>query len=151
MLMWDLGFPKTPQNRVGMLFWRMHRCARIIFSLGFHLETMTPDQCIELLVDKVGHERSSAEAEVRRSLSGAYPPLYQCAYMLGALQFRSLHHEFVDSKKMTDKQFHDRILQSGNMPVAMIRALFGDAKLAKDYDAAWKFYDLAPQNGPKSK
>jgi len=151
MLMWDLGFPKSPQNRVGMLFWRMHRCARIIFSLGFHLETMTPDQCIELLVDKVGHERSSAEAEVRRSLSGAYPPLYQCAYMLGALQFRSLHHEFVDSKKMTDKQFHDRILQSGNMPVAMIRALFGDGKLSKDFDAAWRFYDLAAQNGPKSK
>ena len=33
MLLWDLGFPKTPENRVGMLFWRMHRCARIIFSL----------------------------------------------------------------------------------------------------------------------
>ena len=25
MLLWDDGFPKTPENRVGMLFWRMHR------------------------------------------------------------------------------------------------------------------------------
>ena len=38
MLFWDLNFPKTPENRIGMLFWRMHRCARIIFSLSFHLE-----------------------------------------------------------------------------------------------------------------
>ena len=42
LLLWDRGFAKSPENRVGMLFWRMHRCARIIFSLGFHLGTMTP-------------------------------------------------------------------------------------------------------------
>src|SRR5207245_1727523 len=34
LLFWDLKFPKTPENRIGMLFWRMHRCARIIFSLS---------------------------------------------------------------------------------------------------------------------
>ena len=33
MLLWDLKFPQTPQDKIGMLFWRMHRCARIIFSL----------------------------------------------------------------------------------------------------------------------
>ena len=38
LLLWDMNFPKTPENRIGMLFWRMHRCARIIFSLSFHLE-----------------------------------------------------------------------------------------------------------------
>ncbi len=31
MLLWDLKFPRTPEERIGMLFWRMHRCARIIF------------------------------------------------------------------------------------------------------------------------
>ena len=35
------GFPSTPEQRVGALFWRMHRCARIIFSLKFHWGTMT--------------------------------------------------------------------------------------------------------------
>ncbi len=37
MVLWDLGFPQTPENQIGMLFWRMHRAARIIFSLCFHL------------------------------------------------------------------------------------------------------------------
>ncbi len=31
MLLWDLEFPKSPEDRVGMLFWRKHRCARIVF------------------------------------------------------------------------------------------------------------------------
>src|SRR5437763_9032083 len=96
MLFWDLGFPKTPENRIGMLFWRMHRCARIIFSLNFHLGKMTPEQCIDFLVDRVGHERDNAAGEVRRSLNGSYPPLYQCAYMLGGLQLRALHKELVE-------------------------------------------------------
>src|SRR5437763_16630695 len=30
MLFWNLNFPKKPENRIRMLFWRMHRCARII-------------------------------------------------------------------------------------------------------------------------
>ena len=67
MKMWDMGFPRTPEERVGMLFWRAHRCARIIFSLKFHLGQMTAQQAIDFLVDRVGHERRNATAEVRRS------------------------------------------------------------------------------------
>src|SRR5260370_28737132 len=69
MLLWDKQFPKTPEDRVGMLFWRSHRCARIIFSLNFHLGKMTPQECIDFLVDRVGHERDNATAEVRRSFT----------------------------------------------------------------------------------
>jgi uncharacterized protein (DUF885 family) len=71
MLLWDMNFAKSPENRIGMLFWRMHRSARIIFSLSFHLEKMTPQECIDLLVKKVGHELDNATAEVRRSFGGA--------------------------------------------------------------------------------
>ncbi|HJS55361.1 MAG TPA: DUF885 family protein, partial [Chitinophagaceae bacterium] len=46
-LLWDLKFPRTPEQRIGMLFWRMHRCARIIFSLNYHLGKWTPQQCID--------------------------------------------------------------------------------------------------------
>lgn len=70
MILWDKGFQKSPENRVGMLFWRMHRCARIIFSLNYHMNKWTPQTCIDFLVDKVGHERANATAEVRRSFTG---------------------------------------------------------------------------------
>ena len=140
-LLWDKGFNATPEDRVGALFWRMHRCARIIFSLSFHLEKMTPQESVDFLVDRVGHERDNASAEVRRSFAGDYGPLYQVAYMLGGLQFYSLHREFVDSKKMSDRDFHDTILKEGPIPVEMVRAILSNQKLNPDYRASWKFYN----------
>ena len=139
-LLWDLGFQKTPEDKVGALFWRMHRCARIIFSLNFHLEKMTPNEAVDFLVERVGHERDNALGEVRRSFSGDYGPLYQIAYMMGGLQFYNLHHDLVDSKKMTNKQFHDAILKEGAIPVEMVRAILTKQKLSKDFKSNWRFY-----------
>ena len=66
MLLWDLDFPQSPENRIGMLFWRSHRCARIIFSLSFHLEKMTAQEAIEFLIENVGHERNNVGIPVCR-------------------------------------------------------------------------------------
>ncbi|MDH5234268.1 MAG: DUF885 domain-containing protein [Gemmatimonadota bacterium] len=139
MLLWDLGFAKTPQDRMGMLFWRSHRAARIIFSLRVHLGTMTPQEAVDFLVDRVGHERANAEAEVRRSFNGSYSPLYQAAYLLGGMQIRALRRELVETGRMTDRQFHDAILQGGRMPIEMVRARLMQVPLTRDYRANWKF------------
>lgn len=140
-LLWDMNFTKTPEDKVGALFWRMHRCARIIFSLSFHLEKMTPQESVDFLVDRVGHERDNAAAEVRRSFAGDYGPLYQIAYMMGGLQFYGLHRDLVGSKKMTNQQFHDAILKEGSIPVEMVRAILTKQKLARDHKPTWKFYN----------
>src|SRR6185437_8075582 len=142
MIMWDKGYDRTPEEKIGSLFWRMTRCARIIFSLNYHLGTWTPQQCIDYLVDRVGLEKASAESEVRRSFTGGYGPLYQLAYMFGALQMHSLHHEIVDSKKMTDKQFNDAFLHEGTIPIELFRAIITNQKLAEDFTTTWKFYDF---------
>jgi uncharacterized protein (DUF885 family) len=140
LLLWDHGFPRSPEDRVGMLWWRMHRAARIIFSLNFHMGRWTPEQCIDFLVDRVGHERFTATGEVRRSFAGNYSPLYQVAYMMGGLQIRGLSKELVDTKTMTPKQFHDAILKAGSMPIEMLRALLTTQPLSRDYRAQWKYY-----------
>jgi len=137
--LWDLGFPQSAQNRGGMLFWRTHRCARIIFSLNFHMGKWTPEQCIDFLVEQVGHDRHTATGEVRRSFNGNYPPLYQAAYLIGALQMRALFAEFVLDGAMTEKEFHDRSICGNVMPLALVRARLGGTKLAKDYRASWRF------------
>jgi uncharacterized protein (DUF885 family) len=144
--LWDLGFPRSPEDRIGMLFWRSHRCARILFSLNFHLGKMTPAECVNLLVDRIGHERANAEGEVRRSFDGNYGPLYQAAYLLGGLQLRALHGELVKSGKMTEKAFHDAVLKENSIPVAMIRASLAGIDLDRNGSAAtgWKFYDSEP-------
>ena len=74
--------------------WWLHRAARIIFSMNYHLGNWTPQEAVDFLVERVGHERANAEAEVRGSAIDA--PLYQIAYMIGGLQFREIHCELVD-------------------------------------------------------
>lgn len=140
-VLWDRDFPRDAKDKVGMLFWRMHRCARIIFSLNYHLENMTPQECIDLLVDKVGHEPANAEAEVRRSFEGNYGPLYQIAYMIGALEIYALRDEMVNSGKMGEKEFHDLILEQNTMPIEILRAKVTGNPLKKDHRASWRFLD----------
>jgi len=144
LILWDLKFPRTPEDRIGFLFWHMHRCARIIFSLNYHLGKWTPQQCIDFLVDRVGHERANAAGEVRRSFETHYPPLYQLAYLTGGRQFYALKKELVDSGKMTFKQYHDAIMHLNAMPVEMIRAILTKQPLEKEFTTKWRFYDNMP-------
>ncbi len=139
MLLWDLGFPQSPEDRIGMLFWRMHRCARITFSLRFHLGEMTPQECIDFLVERVGHERENATGEVRRSFGGDYPPLYQCAYMLGGLQMRSLYQDLVGTGRMSAHLFHDTILRQNAIPIELIRAELRGTELTREWTSEWRF------------
>ena len=123
-----------------MLFWRIHRCARIIFSLSFHLNKMTPQECIDLLINGVGHEPANAIAEVRRSFEGDYPPLYQCAYLVGGLQMRALYKECVESGKYSPKQFHDAVMKENSIPIKLLRAKLLDKKPDNVSLPEWKFY-----------
>jgi hypothetical protein len=148
MFLWDRGFHASPEDRIGALFWRMHRSARIIFSLNFHIGKMTPEQAVQFLVDTVNFERANAEAEVRRSFNGTYPPLYQAGYMLGGLEIRALYKDLVSSGRMTDRQFHDAILEGGAMPIAMVRARLAKLAIPRDGLPAWRFAEQLPPPVP---
>jgi hypothetical protein len=139
LLLYDRGFPQSPEDRIGMLFWRMHRCARIIVSLRFHLGEMTPEEMVDFLVDRVGHERFGAASEVRRYIGGQYSPLYQCAYMIGGLQLRALGEEIVGSGVMEALDFHDALLRQGAIPVELVRARLVGHELAPASEPAWRF------------
>ena len=142
LLLYDKGFAKTPEEKIGMLFWRMHRCARILFSLNYHLGKWTPQECIDFLVDRVGHEKANAEGEVRRSFEGGYSPLYQVAYLVGGLQLMALKNELVNKGKMSYPQFHEAVMKENLIPVEMIRATLTNQPLKRDFNTQWKFYDF---------
>lgn len=143
LVLYEKGFNDTPEERIGALFWRMHRCARIIFSLNFHLGRWSPQEAIDFLVDRVNFERDNATAEVRRSFdpSAGYSALYQAAYLLGGLQLRALRRELVESGRMTEKAFHDRIVIQGSMPIALHRLAVMPGPLRRDMEVEWRFYN----------
>ena len=137
-LLYEMGLPEGPEDRMGFLFWRKHRAARIIFSLKFHLGQMSPQECIDFLVKEVGHERANAEAEVRRSFMGRYDPLYQLAYMLGGIQFHTLSRE-MHGHGMTYREFHDEVMRQNNIPLELLRMQMLQAPLTKDFSTSWRF------------
>ena len=139
MLLYDLAYPRTPEERIGMLFWRAHRCARIIVSLKFHLGRMQPEEMVDFLTDEVGMEESGARGEVRRYIGDAYSPLYQCGYMLGGLQLRTVYKETVGAGKMAPREFHDAVLKLGPVPIEMVRASLLGLELTRGWRAGWRF------------
>jgi len=136
---WELGWPRGPEDRIGMLFWRMHRAARIVVSLRFHLGLATPAEMIDFLVGRVGHERDNATSEVRRYVGDGYSPLYQCAYLVGGLQLHALWEELVPTGRMSERDLHDAVLRQNAIPVEMIRAALTGAELAPGARASWRF------------
>jgi hypothetical protein len=141
--LWDLGFANSPEDELGMLFWRAHRSARIIFSLNFQLGEWTPEECVDFLVERVGHDRINAEAEVRRSIQGGYGPLYQAAYLLGGIQLYALHQELVVDGDWPEEGFHEAILHQNSIPPDLIRALLRGEQLDRDLPINWRFPGVA--------
>jgi hypothetical protein len=76
-----------------------------------------------------------------RWVSGGYGPLYQCAYMLGGIQLRGLRRELVDTGRMTDRAFHDAVLQQNAIPIELIRAALTGQELTRDFRSTWRFAD----------
>jgi hypothetical protein len=147
LMLWEMNYGQSPEDRIGMLFWRMHRCARIIVSLKFHLGKMTPPEMVNFIVERVGHEKLGATSEVRRFITGGYSPLYQCGYMIGGLQLHALRREMVETGRMTDRQFNDALLTQGPIPVELIRAGLANTPLRRDTKSSWKF--AGPEPGVK--
>jgi hypothetical protein len=135
--LWDLGWAKTPEDRIGMLFWRMTRSARVILTLKYHLGRITPDEMIAFLIDRVGHEKLGARGEVKRFIQAE--PLYQVGYLIGGRQILALHDEMVGPGKLSERQFHDAVLDQGPMPIELLRAALRDISLPKDARPAWRF------------
>jgi uncharacterized protein (DUF885 family) len=138
---WNRGWARTPQERIGMLFWRMNRAARIIVSLQFHLGRMQPEAMVEFMLHRVGHEKFGATSEVRRFVRAS--PLYQAGYLLGGLQLLALHDELVGPGKMSDQQFHDAVLAANTLPIELLRTELRNLPLTRDMRPRWRFADTA--------
>ena len=137
--LWELGWPRTPQEKIGMLFWHAHRAARIITTVKFQTGKMTPDEMIAFLIEHVGHEKFGATSEVRRFISEDTQPLYQAGYLLGGRQLHALHDEMTGPGKLTERQFNDAVLAQNTMPVEILRAALRDLPLKPDAQPGWKF------------
>jgi uncharacterized protein (DUF885 family) len=115
------GFFRTPVERIGHLFWRLLRAARIVVSTKYHLNEMSAPQMVDFMVENAGLERSAAQAEVDRYMT--YSPLYQCAYLYGCKQIHDLREECRKAwgARFTELDFNRAVLEQGSLPIKYVR------------------------------
>ena len=120
-LMFEQGFLKGDDVRLTQLRNRLWRAARVIIDLGLHTGTMTFEEGVRLLVDKVRFERYAAELEV-----GMYArrPTMVLGYLIGMMEIADMRaaYEKKFGKPATPKVFFDKLLRIGSLPPSLVRA-----------------------------
>jgi len=120
-LMFEQGFLKGDDVRLTQLRNRLWRAARVIIDVGLHTGTMSFDQGVQLLVDKVRFERYAAELEV-----GMYArrPTMVLGYLIGMMEIADMRaaYEKKFGKPATPKVFVDKLLRIGSLPPSLVRA-----------------------------
>lgn len=123
-LMEELGYIREPVQKLARLKDQLWRAARIILDVSLHAGKMTVEEGIEFLVEKVGLERTNAQAEVRRYTSSPTQPM---SYLIGKLEILKVIEEYKRQRPgMAMREMHDAILSCGSLPPKLLaQRLFG--------------------------
>jgi uncharacterized protein (DUF885 family) len=120
-MMFEQGFLKGDDVRLTQLRNRLWRAARVIIDVGMHTGTMTFEEGVKFLVDKVRFEPYAAELEV-----GMYArrPTYVLGYLIGMLEIQEMRaaYEKKFGKPAKPHVFYDRLLRIGALPPSLVRA-----------------------------
>lgn len=125
-LMSELGY-YTPEERMLQLEWALVRAARILIDIGLHTRTMSFDEAVKLLTDRVHLERTLALSEVRRYTESPTQPL---SYMVGREMLFDLRKRYAahEGARYTIKRFHDEVLSHGTISPALVaQEMLGEA------------------------
>jgi len=161
-LMYEQGFLKGDDVRLTQLRNRLWRAARVIIDVGLHTGTMTFDEGVNLLVEKVRFERYAAELEV-----GMYTrrPTTVLGYLIGMMEIADMRAAWEKKfgKPATPKVFFDKLLHIGSLPPSLVRAELLGEPIAGSTDAVaqtpeplgagglWRYVSLGRPTGDESK
>jgi uncharacterized protein (DUF885 family) len=121
-MMVDEGFRKNDTGvRLGQLAEALIRLCRCIVGIRLHCEDMSVEQAVRFFREEAFLEEGSARREAER---GTFDPSY-ILYSAGKLMLLKLRE---DCKARTDgkfslRDFHDRLLANGTVPIWLHRAL----------------------------
>ena len=115
----ELGLYKDPYQYFGMLGNEMHRAIRLVVDTGIHSKGWTREQAIQYSLDNEAESEASIIAEIERYMA---IPGQALSYKIGQLKILELRH--IAEKKMGKnfdiKVFHQKVLESGAMPLALL-------------------------------
>lgn len=121
---WELGLEDAYSNlgRLQALLWR---AARLVVDTGIHTRGWTKQKAIDYMVSITGLPERDVLTEVERYI---VMPGQACAYYIGYLKILGLRQkaESVLGEAFDLQAFHDVLLGSGGLPLALLEGVVDD-------------------------
>ena len=115
----ELGMYQDPYQYFGMLGNEMHRAVRLVVDTGLHTKGWTREQAIKYSLANEAESEASIIPEIERYMA---IPGQALSYKIGQLKIMELRKKAQDKMgtKFDIKKFHEKVLESGVMPLALL-------------------------------
>jgi uncharacterized protein (DUF885 family) len=115
----ELGMYQDPYQYLGMLDGEMHRAIRLVVDTGIHSKNWTREQAIQFSLDNEARSKDVIIPEIERYMAR---PGQALSYKIGQLKILELRKkaETTMGVKFDIKKFHEKVLESGVMPLALL-------------------------------
>ena len=115
----EMGLYQDPYRDFGRLQLELHRAIRLVVDSGIHHKRWSREQAIKYVEDNSADAKGGIVKAIERYI--VYPG-QATAYMVGKLKIEELRAKAKAElgPKYDDRGFHDTILLSGSMPLAML-------------------------------
>lgn len=115
----ELGLYQDPYQYFGMLGNEMHRAVRLVVDTGLHSKGWTREQAIAYSLANEAESEASIIPEIERYMA---IPGQALSYKIGQLKIMELRKkaEAKMGTKFDIKKFHEKVLESGVMPLALL-------------------------------
>ena len=115
----ELGLYQDPYEYFGMLGNEMHRAVRLVVDTGLHSKGWTREQAIKYSLANEAESEASIIPEIERYMA---IPGQALSYKIGQLKIMELRKkaETKMGTKFDIKKFHEKVLESGVMPLALL-------------------------------
>lgn len=119
---WEYGFVPDEYSNLGRLQAELFRAVRLVVDTGIHYKHWTREEAISYMLTITGMGEKDVTAEIERYI---VMPGQACAYKVGMMKIMELRERAKTAlgRKFDIRDFHDVLLQSGGMPLAILERL----------------------------
>ncbi len=117
----ELGMFADPYQRFGHYDDEIFRAIRLVVDTGLHSKGWSRQQAVDYMLANSAISRTDAESEINRYIAN---PGQALAYKVGQMKIRELRTraEKALGAKFDVRQFHEQVLMTGSLPLAVLEA-----------------------------
>ena len=117
----EAGFYQDPYSNFGRLTYEMWRACRLVVDTGIHAKGWTREQAVDYLASNTALSLHEVNTEIDRYISW---PGQALSYKIGELEIRKLRQtaEQEMGTAFDIREFHDRVLGQGSLPLKVLRS-----------------------------